>query len=123
MTRQEWFNRANKNSELIISLLRAYHPKNRNSKTSPGDRITARATENYSIGVRENIKQKTKTNPIEDFQNALKENDHRTLDRIMNEAWFGVPESTNCWNIPGFKEMVDLLEDPIEEEEAENAKG
>jgi len=36
--------------------------------------------------------------------------------KLLNDAWFGVPESTDCWQIYGFKEAVDLLDDPPEEE-------
>ena len=31
---------------------------------------------------------------------------------LLNSAWFGVPESTQCWKLEGFKEAIDLLEDP-----------
>lgn len=33
------------------------------------------------------------------------------------DAWFGVPESTSCWSIPGFGQAVDLLDDPPEDQE------
>lgn len=35
----------------------------------------------------------------------------------MSETWFGVPESTLCWQIQGFKEACDLLDDPPETED------
>jgi hypothetical protein len=55
--------------------------------------------------------------PVKRLEVALAVGNIGEINSILNRAWFGVPESTSCWNIRGFKEAVDLMDDPPEQEE------
>lgn len=79
--------------------------------------ITAPMAEQACQRVRQSIRQETPEDPLLRWDNALKSKDIIELINLLNEAWFGVPESTSCWGIKGFKEAVELLEDPPEQEE------
>ena len=50
--------------------------------------------------------------PCREFDIALAAGDIQKVTNLLNDAWFGVPESTRCWQIEGFTEAVGLLEDP-----------
>jgi hypothetical protein len=62
------------------------------------------------------IAESGKMNPVAQFDSALAAGDIGQLMTLLNGAWFGVPESTECWGIEGFKIAVDLMDDPPEEE-------
>lgn len=115
MTTVEWIDKAKQNQGALISLLRNYHP------AMPGEkeemRISAPAAEAACEVVRAEIREKG-GNPIAQFEAALIAGDSATVGSLLDEAWFGVPESRSCWSIPGFREAVDLLDDPPEDEES-----
>lgn len=102
----EWFERAESNRDKLVALLSVYHPvvhhKSDMKVTAPN------AQKACDIIIRQLA---NNPNPVEQFDEALELGDIRTINRLLNEAWFGVPESTQCWNIEGFKEAVELLED------------
>jgi len=53
---------------------------------------------------------------LKKIETAFSTSDVDELMSLLSSTWFGVPESTCCWSIPGFKEAVDLMEDPPEED-------
>ena len=114
MTIQEWLNQATANRAKLASLLTNWHP--RSVKVGHDMKITARGAEQACEVVRGIIRQQgqNKPNPVEAFYEALDADDYITILTLLNEAWFGVPESTSCWNIEGFTEAVNLMEDPPE---------
>jgi hypothetical protein len=81
--------------------------------------ITAPAPEVACQNIREMIAQEEPDDPLKRWDKALSDGDVGTLASLLDGAWFGVPESTECWNIPGFNEAVNLLDDPPEETEDE----
>ena len=78
--------------------------------------ITAPQAERACEIVREQIRKTSFERPDVQFNVALQNEDCDTLASLFSSTWFGVPESTSCWGIPGFSLAVDLLDDPIEEE-------
>ena len=77
--------------------------------------ITAPNAERACEVVREQIRKESMNNPEIQFDIALTKQDHATISSLLSSAWFGVPESTECWKIRGFAEACDLLDDPVEE--------
>ena len=112
MIKEEWFKEADDNRDKLISLVSQYHPSSQRAGKSL--RITAFRAEQACAEIRKNIKTIRTEDPVERFKLALDLKDTNTSLLILNETWFGVPESTDCWSIPGFSEAVDLMTDPPE---------
>lgn len=110
VTKAEWIAKVEANKHKLITLIAAYHPVS----LAPliGMKITAPNAEAACEVVRDNIRKNFEGNPATEFQDALREKNISRLMNLMSDAWFGVPESTDCWKIPGFKEAVDLMDDP-----------
>lgn len=89
-----------------------YHPKLRQGDIKPM-RITAGMAQQAC----DNICAEVKTEPMPDIVAIRKAKDTDKMFELLNNTWFGVPESTSCWGITGFREIVCLLEDPPEEDE------
>ncbi|MGH7183498.1 MAG: hypothetical protein ACREJN_16185 [Nitrospiraceae bacterium] len=53
--------------------------------------------------------------PAVRLNNAIIKRDLLAINNLLSEAWFSVPESTECWNIRGFRQAVDLMDDLPEE--------
>ena len=112
MTTTEWIEEARTHREVFVALVRNYHPASMTG-TPAVMVITAPTVERARRVVAEGI---TSTEaPDTRLDRALTEGDIRTTTMLLNEAWFGVPESTACWGIPGFREACNLLEDPPED--------
>jgi hypothetical protein len=79
--------------------------------------ITAPAAEQACQHVRTQIRKEEPDDPLTRWDRAITSGDIGEIDSLLNGAWFGVPESTGCWNIPGFNEAVDLMDDPPMEPE------
>lgn len=114
MRKDEWFNQANQSKDKLISLIGYYHPACLQGLV--GMRITAPNAEMVSERIRESIRKNFDGNPVTEFITALDNKDISKCMKLLNDAWFGVPESTDCWKISGFKECVDLLDEPPDEE-------
>jgi len=119
MTTQQWIDQAKRHKDKLLELIRNYHPSShavysRRQKMA----ITAPNAESACRAVREKIRQDEPNDPAERFEIALTSGDIGEMMNVLNGAWFGVPESTDCWGIDGFNEAVDLLQDPPDEEEA-----
>lgn len=115
MTSQEWLERARANAEVLRSLIRNYHPGiGRILNDNPPVEITAPGAEAACQVIREKIRREEsgKGDPVARFDQELAAGNVQNLGALLNGAWFGVPESTSCWHITGFKEAVELLEDP-----------
>lgn len=113
MTTTEWLAQASRDEDRLVQLLRAYHPAARGEKRELP--ITAGLTEAYVQTVRRSIAEKG-GDPVAQFREGLLQGKVGRLMNLLNGAWFGVPESTDCWAVPGFREAVALLEDPPDDE-------
>lgn len=110
MTKQEWLQKARDNQDKLVNLIATYHPTNNGP---------APVVEANSAAVRKQIKNDLEyclESAVTKFNNAIKNNDTNMIYNILQETWFGVPESVECWQIKGFHESVILLESPWEEE-------
>lgn len=121
MTTQEWLLEVDAKKDKLRYLLERYHPANtiknyHQKRLDDKLRITASATEQACENVRKNIRENYEGNPVEQFQEALDNKDVSKIMKLLNEAWFGMPESTSCWNITGFKEAVSLMDDPPDDD-------
>lgn len=113
MTKVEWLGLAKKNSGLLTAFIASWHPILQSEKTKWGGmHITAPNAERACIEIRKQIVREEKhTNPVREFNIALTESNVEKIYTLLNSAWFGVPESRDCWQIEGFRESVELLED------------
>lgn len=105
---EQWFQDIERHKEVLISIIEKYHPSR---KIKSDLKITAAKAEKVCELIRSKIKDETKEDVLLLFERALKEENVTVILRILNDVWFGVPESTDCWKIPGFKELVDLIEE------------
>lgn len=111
MTKQEWLDKAKKHQNELTYLISNWHPT---KQQAYGDMtITAPASEIACGYVRDKIifEDKNKEDAVLRFNKALAADDINTINKLLNDVWFGVPESRDCWQIKGFKEAVDLMED------------
>lgn len=118
MTTAEWFEQADRVLPKLAALVRAYHPATQKLDALPEHRITAGAAELACIDVRSEIRSTSVGDPVVRLTDAIRERRYWGTLAILNDAWFGVPESTACWSIEGFAEAVALLEDPPEADHA-----
>lgn len=121
MTNAEWITEARQVRPQLRSLIENYHPiaverammQMRQLERPARTVITARNAEAACANIRHDIIAKGKDrDPLAEFETALADGDIGTLLSLLNETWFGVPESTSCWSIKGFSEAVDLMDDP-----------
>jgi hypothetical protein len=112
VTIQEWLEEMDASFIDIRHIIEEYHPTLTEDKRNM--KITAHGAEAACASIRREIRNNAKTNQnvLDEFQDARINNDISTMIRIMNEAWFGIPESTSCWNIKGFDRLCDLMERP-----------
>lgn len=82
----------------------------------PSMPITAPNAEMACREIRHDIRAKEPSDPLSRWDKALSDGDVGEIMSLLDGAWFGVPESTDCWNIPGFAVAVNLLDDPPEME-------
>lgn len=117
----DWLEKVKQNKDSLYDIISCYHPANLSAynETDPlSDNITAPNAERACEVVRNLIrKENVFENPGAVFNVALQNGDYETINKLLSSTWFGVPESTSCWGINGFSVMVDLLDDPPENEE------
>lgn len=79
--------------------------------------ITAAGAEFACAQIRKKLTQEQagELDPVVRFDAALTAGDFAVLNKLLSDAWFGVPESTSCWQIRGFAAAVDLMDDPPED--------
>jgi len=88
--------------------------------TAPGPEVSCSVCSEYHPYYKKKrgkIAEKIIKDLQEKFQIALDDNDYEEIYSILGEVWYGVPESKDRWSIQGFKELVDLLDDPPETED------
>lgn len=117
-TKKEWLEYARINGDLLTQFIKDWHPASKTKVNKTNMRITAAGAEAACETIRESIAAKEAGNiaPEERFALALVSGDTSKITSLLNSAWFGVPESTACWQIAGFKEAVELIEQVPEED-------
>ncbi len=113
MTETEWLDSVREHYIVLRHFVGCYHPVTLTPKHAA---ITADAAEAACRQVRESIKREPRSDmPVDELDNAISAKDVSGIMGLLQAAWFGVPESTSCWRIPGFREAVNLLDDPPDE--------
>jgi len=103
----EWWELLEENKDSIRSLVIQFHPKSGAPRKDM--KITAPGAEAVCEDIRGEIAVGGKPEcPLESFDAALQKQDGLTIVRLLNETWFGIPESTECWNLEGFGVLCDL---------------
>jgi len=118
MNKSDWIAAVRGEAGTLRGFVSGYHPAAA-LFASPQNRlpITAPDAEAACAEVRRDIRREANGNPVERFDEAVAAGDADAVYGFLNQTWFGVPESTSCWQIPGFASAVSLLEDGPEEEE------
>ena len=118
MTETEWLEKAHTDMDLLVDFVAAWHPRKCGLTPASMTRqlpITA-PDANVACGrISIEIARTTAPDPAGRLRTAIDRCDVEAAYNLLSEAWFGVPESTRCWRIPGFSQAVGLIEDPPEE--------
>lgn len=116
MTKEQWVERAKSELEVLRSIVSNYHPaiRSRRQRLS-GVQITAPSAQMAADTVIKAEKFEEEKNPVKVLEDALESGNVRAAARVLDATWFGVPESTSCWQITGFATLVDLLDEMPEE--------
>ena len=113
MTEEQFSQTVVDNYKDLLHLVGEYHPSNER-KVMWDMKITAPGAERACEAIRKDIREGEYMDQRKTFEEAVHKRDWRKVYSLISDTWFGVPESTDCWQIPGFKVAVDLLDDPIE---------
>jgi hypothetical protein len=116
MTHSRWLQIVADNAKKLRQFVGSYHPSAREPDTTPMV-ISAPSPEAACQNVREAIRKERPDDPLARWDKALAAGDISELNSLLSDAWFGVPESTECWSIPGFGIACDLMDDLPEEDE------
>jgi hypothetical protein len=133
MTRSLWLQRVSGHSGVLRQFVGDWHPSARQPAAlrqesvlftdggavavdAPAMPITAPNAEMACRDIRTAIRKEEPENPLVRWDKAIANGDVGEIMSLLDGAWFGVPESTECWNVTGFIEAVNLLDDPPEEE-------
>lgn len=110
----QWLAKAKSSREDLVAFLTAYHPKSSGLNPEPL-RVTAHAAEVMRRMGKE-LYCKDVADPVAAFSAALESGDYEAIIQLLDEAWWTVPESTECWKIRGFGLAVYLIDNPPDEE-------
>ena len=111
MNTHTWWQYFNEHHKVLRDLVTTYHPNTNNKHDMY---ITAMNAESACTLVREQIQQKTNISITDHFDTAFIEHDLDKMFRLLNETWFGMPESIEVRQEAGFYELCDLCEGPEE---------
>ena len=103
-TREEWWEICRGNAEFLRALTRNFHPAYQQRHLMA---ITAPLAERACEVVRRRIVRETTTDPVEDFDRFLNE-ENSLMPVLLNRVWFGVPKSADAHRLPGFGILCDL---------------
>jgi hypothetical protein len=133
MQKQDWIKQFNENKDKLRRLVEKFHPSATAEVVVAGEEvdvlsaatfgkgqypITASGAEAVCAQVREEVRKERPESPILRFDAAVGKMDVEELVGLLNDAWFGMPESMAVREEPGFHALCDLCEGVDEEEEA-----
>lgn len=95
----EWWYLFNLNRDKLRCLVARYHPSDGVSKPMP---ITAPTAEATCATIRKEIAAERTGDVLGQFDLFVEQRMGPQLARILNEAWFGLPESMSSREVPGF---------------------
>lgn len=114
-TKAAWWVLVEEHKDELLDLVSMFHPYYRQTYNYP---ITATMAEKVCEAVRKEIADKEQYDPQRLFERYCKEKNPE-LVHLLNEVWFGIPESSEVRNQPGFYELCDLCSEGyvLDEEE------
>ena len=114
----DWWKELETNWDDIVYLVHQFHPYyQRKHSLRPIQGldfeelkypITAPAAETACEVVRNKIRSEALNDPVEAMKEARIVKDGDTIWSILNQTWFGLPESTEVRYLPGFHILCDL---------------
>ena len=123
-TAEEWWALVEYHRCILLDLIAVYHPEYR---LDHDHKITARKAEVVRQGVVASIVEDNKLlpDPQRRFEKFLKEK-NRDMSTLLNEVWWGMPESYESRGANGFGVLCDLCSEAYvlydEDEQAERVK-
>lgn len=109
-----WFEAIDKYWTQLSFLIEHYHPRS-GDQTIYDLPITAKMAEEVRREVADEIRASLDyvpaPTPVSMARHALMLRDAESLHRILNETWWGIPESSDCWSLPKFGLLCDLCSD------------
>jgi hypothetical protein len=133
MQKQEWIALFTTNKDKLRQLVEKFHPASLISVVLAGEDvdvlaaathskdqypITAPGPEAACAKIREEIREENPLSPVLRFDVAAGDMATDELVQLLNDTWFGMPESEAVRGEPGFHELCDLCEG-VDEEEGE----
>ena len=117
MTNQEWWALVDEHWDALFDCVEAFHPTTRDPSYCNDFEITAptpeRACENVRDAIREECREGMSIGMR--LKRAKADRDLASLMKLMNEAWFGAPESRDVYGVDGFRLLCHLCEEPPED--------
>jgi hypothetical protein len=123
MTIKEWWELVDDSWDDLIYLIEMFHPACRSDMNMMKYPITAEMPEKACASIRRDVVEEynpffsKKKLPISTAITCRANKDISGLISVLNQTWFGMPESTDVHREPGFNELCDLCEGPYEEEQ------
>jgi len=105
-TAEEWWALLEHHKEPLKDLTVQFHPVYRQMQRVEM-RITAPLAERVCEGARRSISRECDEDPLVRFDRLLEEKSDEMVS-LLNEVWFGMPESTDCWQYPVFGVLCNL---------------
>ncbi|MCK9458183.1 MAG: hypothetical protein M0R80_00710 [Proteobacteria bacterium] len=103
-TAEQWWTLVEQYHDELRELVSTFHPCNH---TYTDFAITAEVAEAICEQARAAIRAKDADDPIERFEQYRTEKNPK-LASLLNETWFGMPESTEVRSYPGFGVLCNL---------------
>ena len=104
-TIEEWWNMVEDYREALLEIIKCFHPYYNNKHSY---QITAPTAEIACEYIRDEIRNKVcEGEPTELFDKYCKEKNPK-MSSLLNDAWFGMPESLEVRSYPGFGVLCDL---------------
>ena len=117
MTKEKWMKQFLANRETLVDFVLNWHP---NSVLKGREKVDLPITAPNAEASRLQIEgEGADPRPAATMARAIMADDVFTLNNLLNDAYFAVPESIECWNVRGFSQAVALMEDPPEDETTE----
>lgn len=135
MEKQDWIDTFNRSKNELRDLVEQFHPSVKAKVIVGGTTvevpagvillpcpITAPTAEEACEVVRKQIQRTKPQNPLTIFDTLAEDPalHNKELASLLNDAWFGMPESRSVRSLPGFFELCDLCEGVDEEEDTED---
>jgi hypothetical protein len=107
MTTSDWWSIFDEHRDVIRTLVAKYHPTSGRKHNMP---ISAAGAEAACEAARNRILKDSTVPGIVRFDAAVQSRNVEVLISLLNDAWFGMPESMSVRSEAGFHQLCDLCE-------------